>query len=305
MQFGPLLIFIAAVLWGLDGILRRSLFDLPPATIVFYEHLIGAILIAPFLWRAWKQETLQKNEWTALTLVSLLSGVLGTLFFTTALLKINFISFSVVFLLQKLQPIFTVITAWIVLGEKPGKRYLPWAALALIAGYFVTFPNGVVNLTGGEQVSAAAFAFLAAVAWGSSTAFSRYVLIGHSNTLVTGLRFVITVPLAFGFVIGFGQFDSIQAVTGTQLLTLLGIALSTGMLALWIYYRGLKTTPARISAIVELAFPMTAILIDYFLYDTALVATQYLAAAVLLYAMYKVAQLNAPQRVPEAAAQAV
>jgi DME family drug/metabolite transporter len=305
MSYGPLLIFIAAVLWGLDGILRRSLYGLPPATIVFYEHLIGAILIAPFLWRAWKQETLGKNEWTALALVSLLSGVLGTLFFTTALLKINFIPFSVVFLLQKLQPIFTIITAYIVLGERPGKKYLPWAALALIAGYFVTFPNGVVNFADNSaQVTAATFAFLAAVAWGSSTAFSRYVLIGHSNTLVTGLRFFLTVPLALGFVIGFGQFDSIQAVTGIQLLTLLGIALSTGMLALWIYYRGLKTTPARISAIVELAFPMTAIIIDYFLYDTSLVATQYLAAAVLLYAMYNVAKLNNP-RVPEAAAQAV
>src|SRR3989344_1388403 len=298
MSYGPLLIFIAAVLWGLDGILRRSLYGLPPATIVFYEHLIGAILIAPFLWKAWKQETLGKNEWTALALVSLLSGVLGTLFFTTALLKVNYIPFSVVLLLQKLQPIFTIITAWIVLGEMPGRRYVPWAALALIAGYFVTFPNGVVNFTEGSgEVTAAAFAFLAAVAWGSSTAFSRYVLIGHSNTLVTGLRFFLTVPLALGFVIGFGQFDSIQAVSGIQLLTLLGIALSTGMLALWIYYRGLKTTPARISAIVELAFPMTAIIIDYFLYDTSLVASQYLAAVVLLYAMYNVAKLNNPQPV--------
>lgn len=306
MQYGPLLIFIAAVLWGLDGILRRSLYGLPPATIVFYEHLIGAILIAPFLWKAWKQETLGRNEWTALALVSLLSGVLGTLFFTTALLKLNYIPFSVVFLLQKLQPIFTVITAYFVLGETPGKRYLPWAALALLAGYFVTFPNGVVNFADNSaQVTAATFAFLAAVAWGSSTAFSRYVLIGHSNTLVTGLRFALTVPLALGFVIGFGQFDSIKAVSGIQFLTLFGIALSTGMLALWIYYRGLKTTLARISAIVELAFPMTAIIIDYFLYDTTLVVSQYVAAAVLLFAMYQVAKINAPARLPEAAAQAV
>lgn len=305
MQYGPLLIFIAAVLWGLDGILRRSLYGLPPATIVFYEHLIGAILIAPFLWKAWKEEVLSKNELTALGLVSLLSGVLGTLFFTTALLKINFIPFSVVFLLQKLQPIFTIITAWIVLGEKASSRYLPWAALALVAGYFMTFPNGVVNMSGeGAHVSAALLALAAAIAWGSSTAFSRYVLIGHSNTLVTGMRFLLTVPLAFGFVLGFGQLDSVTAITGIQILTLFAIALSTGMLALWIYYRGLKTTPARISAIVELAFPMTAILIDYFLYGTTLIWTQYLAAAILLFAMYKVAQLNSP-KLPEAVAQAV
>ena len=63
------------------------------------------------------------------------------------------------------------------------------------------------------------------------------------------------------------------------------------MLALWIYYRGLKTTPVRVSAIVELAFPMTAVLIDYFLYGTTLAFTQYLAAIILLFAMYKVSSL--------------
>ncbi len=295
MSRGPILIFIAALLWGLDGILRRSLFGMPPATIVFYEHLIGVVLIAPFLWRAWKEEELNTTEWASLGIVALLSGVLGTLFFTTALLKVNFISFSVVFLLQKLQPIFTVITAYLVLREGVTQKYLAWAAVALLAGFFVTFPGGVIDFSQGEVVTAAAFAFLAAVCWGSSTAFSRYTLIGHSNTLVTGLRFLLTVPLAFGFVIGLGDLSSLGTLTFTQFFILLAIALTTGMAALWIYYYGLKSTPARISAIVELTFPLTAILVDYFLYGTTLSLSQYLAAAVLLFAMYKVAELNTPQ----------
>src|SRR3989344_2210017 len=122
MSYGPLLIFIAAVLWDLDGILRRSLYGLPPITIVFFEHLIGLIIIAPFLWKAWTRETLTRKEWGVLGVVALLSGVLGTLFFTTALLKVNFIPFSVVFLIQKLQPIFAVGMAWVVLGERAPAR---------------------------------------------------------------------------------------------------------------------------------------------------------------------------------------
>src|SRR3990167_750632 len=155
MSYGPLLIFIAAVLWGLDGILRRSLYSLPPITIVFFEHLIGLIIIAPFLWKAWSKEELAKKEWYALGVVALLSGVLGTLFFTTALLKVSFISFSVVYLIQKLQPVFAVAMAWIVLGERPTRQYLPWAALALVAGYFVTFPSGIVNLSEGGEIGRA------------------------------------------------------------------------------------------------------------------------------------------------------
>ncbi len=290
---GPVLIFIAAVLWGIDGVLRRTLYSLPPATIVFYEHLIGAIIIAPFLYAAWKREKLTSKEWQAIGLVALFSGVLGTLFFTAALLKTNYISFSVVYLVQKLQPIFTIATAWLVLGERPTRRYGAWAALALVAGYFVMFKNGYPDpAEGGQYFMAAGYAFLAAVAWGSSTAFSRYALINHSNTLITGLRFWLTVPLAFLFVIGLGAAPSLTAITLIRILTLIAIALTTGMVALWIYYRGLRTTRASISAIVELAFPLTAVVIDYVFYGNVLYWTQYLAAAVLLFAMYRVASFN-------------
>jgi drug/metabolite transporter (DMT)-like permease len=290
---GPFLIFIAAVLWGIDGLLRRELFSLPPATIVFYEHLIGLIILLPFLFLRWKKEKLTKKVWGAIGLVSLLSGVLGTLFFTTALLKISFIPFSVVFLIQKLQPLFTIVTAALVLKERITKNYLGWAALALVAGYFVTFPNGIVNFgEGGAYLSAAMYALLAAVAWGASTAFSRFTLLGHSHTFVTGLRFLITVPIALLFVLGMGAAPSLGAVTGGQFITLLVIALSTGMFALWVYYRGLKRTPASVSTIVELAFPLTAVLIDYFMYGTVLATSQYIAGAVLLFAMYRVSRIQ-------------
>jgi drug/metabolite transporter (DMT)-like permease len=296
MNYGATLIFIAAILWGLDGILRRALYGLPPISIVFFEHLIGLIIIAPFLWRAWKAEKLERKEWYALGVVALLSGVVGTLFFTTALLKVSFIPFSVVFLIQKLQPVFAVTMAWVVLKERPCGTYWLWASIALMAGYFVTFPMGNVNFAeGGAHVIAALFALGAAIAWGSSTALSRYALLGHSNTFVTGMRFLITVPIALVFVFALGAADSITQVTPTQFGYLALIALSTGMLALWIYYRGLRTTPVRVAAIVELAFPTTAVVIDYFLYGVALHWSQYLAAGILLFAMYQVSTLTSRQ----------
>jgi len=290
---GPFLIFIAAILWGLDGILRRTLFDLPPITIVFFEHLIGLIIISPFLFRAWRGERLSKHEWGAIGIVALLSGVLGTLFFTAALLKVNFIQFSVVFLLQKLQPIFAILAAWLLLKERITKHYFVWATLALVAGYFVTFPNGIVNFAeGGAYVTAALYAVLAAAAWGASTAFSRYVLLNHSHTFVTGLRFLLTVPIALLLVFALGAAPTLAEITTAQFGTLALIAVSTGMVALWIYYRGLKHTQASISTIVELAFPLTAIFIDYFLYGTVLALSQYAAVIVLMFAMYRVALLN-------------
>ena len=50
IKWGFLVVMGAAFL-GLDGLLRRELYVLPPITIFFLEHVIGFILLAPFLFR--------------------------------------------------------------------------------------------------------------------------------------------------------------------------------------------------------------------------------------------------------------
>jgi drug/metabolite transporter (DMT)-like permease len=298
VQLGPVLIVIAALLWALDGVLRRSLFSLPPITIVFFEHLIGSLLLLPFVLRSFNAKKMTKQVWLLLGFVSLLSGLLGTLWFTTALLKTNFIPFSVVFLLQKLQPLFAIVTAAVLLKEKITKQYLPWAGLALASAFFVTFPNGVVNFTTGEgTIMAALFAVGAAAAWGTSTAFSRLIVTKISHTQATGWRFFFTTLFA-----GVGLFllnaqASVAMVEPTHLFRLLVIALSTGMVALWLYYRGLEKTEAKVSTLLELAFPLLAVFIDMFLYKSYLQPSQYIAAVVLMFAIYRVGKLGVASKV--------
>ena len=290
---GPILIIIAAALWAVDGVIRRSLYGMLPLHIIFWEHFVGSLILLPIGFAFWDQTKLTKKEWGAIILVSFLSGLLGTLFFTTALLKTQYISFSVVFLLQKLQPIFAISTAVIFLKEKLNKNYIQWALLALVAAYFVTFPNGVINFATGEATTVAAlFALGAAAAWGSSTTFSKIALSGQNSTLITALRFGITTVMAFIGIILFGSFHTFGLPTQSEGLRFIIIALSTGMVALLIYYRGLKTTPVRVSTILELTFPFLAVGIDVMFYHTTLAWTQYLAAFVLLFAMYKITALQ-------------
>jgi len=285
---GPILILVAAALWAMDGIVRRSLYVLPPIIIVFFEHFVGAILLTPLVVKGFKKEKLSKLEWGAVGTVALLSSLLGTLWFTTALLMTSHISFSVVFLLQKLQPLFAVVTARIVLKEKINKRYALWATIALIAAYFITFPKGVVNFsTGDKTVLAALFALGSAIAWGSTTAFSRYTLLKHDDKFITGLRFGITTLLALVAVFILNQQSKLFTVTWSQFGQFTFIALSTGMVALLIYYKGLKTTSVRVSTILELTFPLIAVFIDVILYKTVISPIQVIAAVVLLFAMYQ------------------
>ena len=225
------------------------------------------------------------------------SGVLGTLWFTTALLKTNFISFSVVYLIQKLQPIFAISAASIFLKEKVSKSYIKWAVLALLAAYFVTFKNGIINFsTGSGTIIAALYALGAAFAWGSSTVFSKIALIKRPSNYVAGLRFLFTSILAFGMVFIMGQSKSLSAPTISQLGRFLLIAVSTGMVSVAIYYRGLKKVPANVSTILELVYPLLAVFIDATLYKSFLAPTQYLAGGVLLFAIYKISRIQTSQR---------
>ena len=291
---GPVLIVIAAMLWALDGVFRRSLYSLSPLVIVFLEHLVGTLLILPFLLRGWKEiQSFTKKEMVMICGISLLSSLLGTLWFTTALLKTNFIPFSVVFLLQKIQPVFVIFTAWIVLKERITKQYLFWAGLALLTAYFVTFPGGIVTLSAGAgTIEAALYALGAAFAWGSATVFSKIDLTTKSDTVVTGLRFLITSVLAGAAVVIFGQSQVLTTVTLPQLGTFVVIALSTGLVALSLYYKGLAVTEAKVSTILELVFPVSAVLLDIVVYKSVLAPSQYLAAVMLLFAALRLTKLR-------------
>ena len=290
---GPILIIIAALLWAFDGVIRRNLYSLPPITIIFFEHLLGLIILSPFVFKYIFKVRFTKKEWILLLVISVLSGLLGTLWFTTALLKVHFISFSVVFLLQKLQPIFAISSASIFLKEKLDKRYIIWAVLALVSAYFVTFKNGLVNLETGEgTIIAAIYALGAAFAWGTSTTFSKMLLGTVRAEVSTFFRFLFTACLALPLIFIFKLGSSITAPTLTQFGLFILIAVSTGMVALLIYYRGLSRTSVHISTILELTFPFIAIFIDRILYKTILSPSQWLAAFLLVFAIYKISKLR-------------
>lgn len=293
LSLGPVFIILAAVLWSLDGLLRRSLYVLPPLVIVFYEHLIGFSLLIPFLiGHIQKLKEIKPKTWGAFVWITLLSSILGTLFYTAALGRINYIQFSVVVLLQQLQPIFVVFFAWLVLKERVTKYFFVWFILSLIGAYFVSFPNLTVNWASGSgTIIAALLAVGAAFSWGSSTAFSRYALLQMPSMLATGIRFGLASLFSFILIVITGQNAALYAINESQILVLILIALTTGMVALAIYYYGLKRTSARISSVCELAWPISAVLIDYVGFHKGLTVTQWVGTILLLISILKVSKM--------------
>ena len=214
---------------------------------------------------------------------------MGTVLYTSALGLVQFAQFSVVVLLQQLEPFVVLLFARIILKEKLSRAYIPWFITALIAAYFISFPNLQVNLsTGSGTTMAALFAIGAAFSWGSSTVFSRYALLRLPTLLTTAVRFGLASILAGALVVGLGHNTVLPTLTQVQWLTLVAIALSTGMVALSIYYYGLKRTPARIATICELAWPLSAVVLDYTYFHKPLSPTQILGVLALVLSIYKV-----------------
>ncbi|MFA5022370.1 MAG: DMT family transporter [Patescibacteria group bacterium] len=288
---GPLFIIIAASLWGLDGVvLRPTLYALPVPLVVFLEHGLAFLFMLPFfIWEFKEIKKLKLGDWGAFFWVAIFGGALGTMFITKALFYVNFVNLSIVVLIQKLQPLFALLLARLVLKEKLPKQFFGWAVLAIVAIYFVTFADFVPNFATGEKtIVAALFSLGAAFAFGSSTVFSKRALQKVSYRMGTYLRFGLTTVLMFFIAASFGNFSAVGQITLKQFLTFLLIVFSSGAAAMFLYYYGLKWVTASVSTICELAFPLSAILFEFLLRGHWLTWSQWLGAIVLFAAIYKV-----------------
>ncbi len=292
-----LAIIIAALLWSLDAFLRQSLYTLSPLLVITLEHGVGSLLFTPILIRNWgKLKRLKQTVWISLLWISILGGICGTYFYTKALSYVGYIDLSVVVLLQKFQPLFAVSLAAIVLKEKLSKRYLILALCAMIGGYLVTFGNDPISTGDNNTIIAALFSLLAAFCWGSSTVLGKQALIFLPYSVVTALRLIITTIVGALIIIYSGWSIIYSHISYEQWKTLLLIVISTGTVALFIYYYGLKKLPASHTTLFELFWPLSAVIIDWIIMGNPLSTHQLFGAIILLASMSILSQEKSNER---------
>lgn len=288
IHMGSLAVVLAALLWSVDGLLRTHLYSLPPATVVFWEHALGFVILVPFLLTSLRKfRELTRKQWFSIGGVALLSGALGTILYTAALGKVQYIPFSVVILLQQLNPVFAITTAALLLHERLNRRFIMLAAVALFGAYLTAFPSLTVNFATGKGTAVAALlAVGAAACWGIGTAFSKYALQGTSSLHVTAARFGLAPVFALIILLFSGKASTLGTMTGTQWGYLLAITFSTGLVALIIYYYGLQRVAASRAAILELAWPLSSVIIGWLWLHQGLTLTQALGALLLTATTY-------------------
>jgi drug/metabolite transporter (DMT)-like permease len=296
---GGLLICVSAVLWGLDGVvLTPRLSNLHVPFVVFLLHAVPFILMQPFLHRSYRSlRAMDRATWWALFLVALTGGLVGTLAIVKALFLVNFQRLSVVVLLQKLQPVFAISLATLLLKERLTRDFLLWTVVAIGGAYLLTFGAAAPALSGDSVTTeAAGWALVAAAAFGSATVFSKRLLASLSFADATFGRYGMTTLLTLVYLLARGIGLPFSTVTHQNWAIILVIALTTGSGAIFLYYLGLTRVRASVAAICELCLPLSAVIFDYLINASVLGPWQWIGAAVLIVAIMRITTRKEDQR---------
>jgi len=98
--------------------------------------------------------------------------------------------------------------------------------------------------------------------------------------VLTGLRFTCALPL-LAVIAATHHALLPPAPTSTDWVRLVLLALIPGWIGMMLYYRGLRRTPASIATFAELAFPASALVLNYLALGATIDGVQLLGFVVL------------------------
>ncbi|MEK5027249.1 DMT family transporter [Paenibacillus sp. FSL M7-1046] len=298
LRGGFWLVVLGAALWGVDPLFRIILLkSMTSSQIVLLEHVVLFLAAAPVLWRHRTElKGIRLRQAGALMVVSWGGSAVATILFTKALSSGDL---NAVLLLQKLQPIFAIGLAAVILKERLPRNFGPLIVIALAGTYLLTFgwtaPFGHVN----SFISVGSLLALGAAAlWGGSTVMGRYLLGSMKYETVTSLRFILALPLLFVVTAMEGAPWQVHGGLGASsaiAINLLLQALLPGLLSMLLYYKGLNTTKASVATLAELSFPMTGILINWIFFDLLVTLPQIIGFALIWTALFLISKQQSRQ----------
>lgn len=290
MILGGFLIIIAAIMWGLDGILLTpsyfSKFHFYDVNfIVFIAHAIPTFILSVLFTKQFKMlKTFTKSDYLFFMLIAVFGGSIGTLSIVKALQLSEYSKFSIVILIQKSQPIFAVFLAFLILKERPSKKFYIIAGISLISIYFLTFEFKSPTLLPKNNLLAVMYSLLAAFSFGSSTVFGKKIVGSFSFLTSTFYRFFFTSLVMLIFVLFSGTTEkSLTTFTGNKSLMSLSLFIAIfGLFAILIYYNGLKSVRASTATFCELAYPLTSVIAEAVILKRFLSPVQFISAIILV-----------------------
>lgn len=273
---GVLLVAVGAAMWGTDPILRKPLGHTTTATtIVFGEHVLLVALTLPLLLPALRAVLKAGPRYIAAAIaIGAGASALATILFTEALFHGDFVTPVVI---QKVQPLIAVLGAAVVLGERPRRRFA-WFLLPALLGFWLVNQAHPLQPTAHGLIPIMQ-ALGAAVLWALGTVLGRYL--GRE----LAFQQILTLRFFFGLIassIALWVMHAKAYAGAHDSLWIAYLAVVTGLLALALYYFGLKRTPAVLASLAELTYPAIAVIAGIYAYNSHLRWTQWLGVALII-----------------------
>jgi drug/metabolite transporter (DMT)-like permease len=287
-SYGPWLVALGAALWGTESAWRIPLNDVfAPDVIVWWEHVLLVALALPFILPRLGELRRVSNRAIAWLVFSGIAGsAVGTVFFTLALKHGNP---TVVNVVLNIQPVLSTTAACLLFGDKLGRGFFPWAALAVAAGAVISIAD-LGDLTGVD--AGTGYALICALFWGMSTVAARGVMVEMSLPLASGLRLVVglismTIIIGARGLISSGDLwtAAAAAAPAKTIGALVGLATLSGGIPLVIYFAGLARTRASTAGYFEMMQTLAGATITWVFFHHALERHQVYAGIVLIVAV--------------------
>jgi drug/metabolite transporter (DMT)-like permease len=278
-----LLVALGASLWALDSVFRRKLVGRYSAfLVVAVSQLICSVIVLPLCWQQRRRILgMPRADKLCFLYLALAGNLLAMVAFTAAFSMAS--NFTVPILIQKVQPFVTVLSAVLFLKEKLPRGFFYFLLLALLGSFLLSWEGLHLPGPGGRDFQAVLLAFFAAFLWGSGTAVGRFLSLRHSFWLVTAGRYGISTLAILCLAPFWGpEFHAGFFQIRSDLPIFFGMALVPGLFALFVYYRGMQATRASVACILELAYPVSAVFINWVFLGKSLSGMQILGSLCLI-----------------------
>lgn len=273
-QFGHLLLLATAVGWGLNwSVLKFVLQDWPPLFARGVAGLLGAMALAGIALFRGERFTVPREAWPRLVVAAGIN-VFAWMGFTA--LSLNWLKVSEGALIAYSMPIWAMLIAWPLFGERPDRRSL--LALALGIG-------GVCVLMGGPDLAAGKlpgilFALAAAILFAIGTVTARKPIPMPFAALTAWQVALGCLPMV---VLGlFLERPDVLALSRPGLYGLAYMAIGPMALCYLTWFAALKRLPASAAATGMLIVPIVGTMSAVPLLGDALGMRQLIAFALTL-----------------------
>lgn len=295
--YGPPLVALGAGLWGVETIFRVNLQQhFASDVLVFFEHVIGVLILLPLLAWNWKgMRGLSRRAWAWILVSAVVGSAFGTVFFTASLSRLNI---SVANVLLNLQPVWSVLVARLFLGERTAPGFPLWAAMAMAAGIVIGIEHFDAGRFHVEDPLGLLFVLGTILCWGTATVAGRALMTETPLAVAAPLRFIFGMlgTLAIVLVNGHGAEMASQVpllAEGPILKEYLLLLMVAGLTPLFFYFYGLKYTSAVAGAFCEMSQTLAALAVTWGVMGQALAWHQVAAAATLMVAVVRINVLQA------------